>query len=175
MQHEKENHDSLSAELIIIVEIYQRGGIINKMQNKMKIPDRINFKGLFIPESIFFDKRLSPTEKIFVSLIENGFNDLTLREKADILGITRSSIMKIQKKVRCLGYIDKPTYSNEEIKQIVIKSKSNPKFICEWCGCGCNVLQEHHYPEMKSEGGNDIVMICPNCHYEFHYLRQNSN
>ena len=49
-------------------------------------------------------------------------------------------------------------------------NKSNPKFKCEWCGCGCNVINEHHYPIPKSKGGTDIVKICPNCHSEFHSL-----
>ena len=55
-------------------------------------------------------------------------------------------------------------------KEIVLKSKHNCKFKCEWCGCGCNVINEHHYPIPKSMGGTKIVRICPNCHYEFHSL-----
>ena len=49
---------------------------------------------------------------------------------------------------------------------MVLKNKSNPKFKCEWCGCGCNIINEHHYPIPKSMGGTKIVRICPNCHSE---------
>lgn len=144
-------------------------------RKEIKIPERLDFKGLFLPYSLLFDKTLSCTEKIYLSLIKNGFDDLSLQEKADMLGIGKSAVLKIESNLMRLGYIHLPTYSNEEIKDIVIKSKQTPKYVCEWCGCGCNVLQEHHYPKMKSEGGIDVVKICPNCHYEFHYLRQYSN
>lgn len=42
---------------------------------------------------------------------------------------------------------------------------------CEWCGSITLVLNEHHYPVPKKDGGVDIVKICPNCHYEYHSLK----
>ena len=68
------------------------------------------------------------------------------------------------------GYIEAETLTPEKAKEMVLKNKSNPKFKCEWCGCGCDVINEHHYPIPKSMGGTKIVRICPNCHYEFHSL-----
>ena len=68
------------------------------------------------------------------------------------------------------GYIEVETLTSEKAKEMVLKNKSNPKFKCEWCGCGCNIINEHHYPIPKSMGGTKIVRICPNCHYEFHSL-----
>jgi hypothetical protein len=42
--------------------------------------------------------------------------------------------------------------------------------ICEWCSCVTCLLQNHHHPIKKSEGGEFCIKICANCHYEFHYL-----
>ncbi len=32
------------------------------------------------------------------------------------------------------------------------------------------ILDTHHYPISKSEGGEKTVRICPNCYQEFHQL-----
>ena len=57
----------------------------------------------------------------------------------------------------------------EEIKNMVISGEYKNKK-CEWCGDYSMVLNEHHYPIPRSEGGTETVSICPNCHYGFHYL-----
>lgn len=41
---------------------------------------------------------------------------------------------------------------------------------CEWCKSQVATIQEHHYPIRKKDGGENIVKICPNCHYGFHAL-----
>lgn len=82
------------------------------------------------------------------------------------------TIKRTIEKLKQQGYLNKKKISAEEIKEIVINGKKNPKYVCEWCGCGCNVLNEHHYPIPKSKGGKKIVKICPNCHYEFHSINK---
>jgi hypothetical protein len=42
--------------------------------------------------------------------------------------------------------------------------------ICMWCGIRTITLHEHHYPISKADGGTKTVMICPNCHQEYHSL-----
>lgn len=79
-----------------------------------------------------------------------------------------STIIKAVKKLQKKGYLKQNKISSEKAKEIVLMEKQKPKYVCEWCGCGCNVLNEHHYPISKSDGGEEIVKICPNCHYEFH-------
>lgn len=41
---------------------------------------------------------------------------------------------------------------------------------CNWCKGTTHILQQHHYPVPRKDGGDKVVSICPNCHYEFHYL-----
>jgi hypothetical protein len=41
--------------------------------------------------------------------------------------------------------------------------------VCSWCHISVFILHQHHYPIPKSQGGQETVGICPNCHYNFHY------
>lgn len=41
--------------------------------------------------------------------------------------------------------------------------------VCEWCKSKAITLEGHHYPISKSDGGVEIVNICPNCHSAFHH------
>lgn len=45
---------------------------------------------------------------------------------------------------------------------------------CPWCGCSTMKLQAHHYPITAKDGGTETVMICANCHDEYHYLIDNT-
>lgn len=80
------------------------------------------------------------------------------------------TISRIVKRLVDTGYLDKIKMTPEQIKNMVIQNKNFPLFSCEWCGCGCNILHEHHYPTPKRLGGTKTVKICPNCHYEFHAI-----
>lgn len=46
--------------------------------------------------------------------------------------------------------------------------------ICKWCRSITVILHYHHYPIKKSEGGTEIIGVCPSCHYEHHHLTDNS-
>ena len=43
-------------------------------------------------------------------------------------------------------------------------------YVCDWCKGETFILNEHHYPVPKESGGERVVKVCPNCHYEFHSL-----
>ena len=43
-------------------------------------------------------------------------------------------------------------------------------YVCDWCKGETFILNEHHYPIPKESGGEQVVKVCPNCHYEFHSL-----
>ena len=109
-------------------------------------------------------------------------NRIDLSNKQDLIFIQKKylpffSVSTIQRSIvffKNYWYIVVDTLTSEKAKEMVLKNKSNPKFKCEWCGCGCNVINEHHYPIPKSMGGTKIVRICPNCHYEFHSLYKTS-
>ena len=105
-------------------------------------------------------------------------NHIDLFSKQDLIFVKEKylpffSIKTIQRSLEFLldkGYIKSRKIKPEEAKEIVLRNKNNCKFKCEWCGCGCNVINEHHYPIPKSMGGVKTVKICQNCHYEFHSL-----
>lgn len=73
-----------------------------------------------------------------------------------------------------IGMAEKFERSEEEIIKI-IKSKTAQSMhdanrTCEWCLGSTLVLHSHHHPIQRSLGGTETVDICPNCHYEFHFL-----
>ena len=77
------------------------------------------------------------------------------------------------------GYISKNNLKPEEIKSLCTQ-KSNIIHIlsgydkCDWCGCRSITMNEHHYPIRANAGGEDVVLICPDCHYSYHYIESNS-
>ena len=72
--------------------------------------------------------------------------------------------------------LDQHKLSVYEIQGIISakrpQSSSNPIFdkVCSWCGSNTSILHGHHFPIPQRDGGQKIVNICPNCHYEFHTL-----
>lgn len=136
------------------------------------IPKNYDFKGYFIPKEILKDTRLTVTEKMIAALEINGLKNRTNKEISDFLAISISSLSNGFKRLKSFGYIKEKHLSYEQIKKIVLEEKENAKFVCEWCGCKCNILNEHHYPIPKSKGGTETVKICPNCHSEFHSVEQ---
>ena len=85
-----------------------------------------------------------------------------------------NSISRQIKRLLLKGYIIKHELSPIEKRDIVVnKTPSISKMgnsVCEWCNGITFVLNEHHYPIPKKDGGTETVNICPNCHYEYHSL-----
>ena len=66
------------------------------------------------------------------------------------------------------------TLDDEDVIDLLInknlKGFGLGNFSCKWCGIKTLTLHAHHYPIPKSKGGTETVLICPNCHYEFHSM-----
>lgn len=123
---------------------------------------------------------LDPFEYRVLCRIANATqNNLELGSIPAIAQKCKMSVRKVQECLRSLeikGLIAKVKYSPTEAKELI--SGKTPQSLrllgfttcCEWCNGSTVVLQEHHYPVPKSQGGTETVFICPNCHSEFHQL-----
>lgn len=127
-----------------------------------------NFKGIWIPKDVWFDERLNLISKIYLSLYKQYFNN---EQKTDLIILkvisdnTLNNAKKILKKYNLLEEI----IDSEMAKNRVLLNKGQGKS-CEWCGCRTYALQKHHYPIPKHKNGKETVLICPNCHYEYHLI-----
>ena len=69
--------------------------------------------------------------------------------------------------------LGRPKDKVEEIRSIKIRLLQNRGEKCERCGYSkAEVLQVHHKDKNnKNNEFNNLEIICPNCHYEDHYLK----
>ena len=125
---------------------------------------------LFIPCNSIFGKDLKPNEKIYISCYYIYDKDIRRTDCYMLKILSKNQIREIKNKLYKLHYIEKIELTDKELKEktIELSHKGN---VCEWCGNESYILQEHHYPIQKKDGGKKIVNICPNCHYTFHYLK----
>ncbi len=99
-----------------------------------------------------------------------------VNEWADLLGATPKQIRASIKVLVNSGMVDHCSNIDTETAKKIICSKKPQNFpssktkTCSWCQCSTLVLHEHHFPIFKKDGGTDTVLICPNCHHEFHCL-----
>lgn len=130
-------------------------------------------------DMLYVDKNIAKEIGLNAAIVLTGIENAIEKEGTSVFDVrymqenyfpffSISTISRSIKKLQNKGYLKQNKISSEKIKEIVLKEKKEPKYVCEWCGRGCNVLNEHHYPIPKSDGGTEIVKICPNCHYEFH-------
>jgi DNA-directed RNA polymerase subunit RPC12/RpoP len=129
------------------------------------------FEGLYISEEIWFDKNLSLTEKCVLATNRQGiyFDDNT--EGGNFFGLSAHRYWEIKKTLRKKGYVvDEPSNDPEEVVEKLKNKTITKEYTCEWCNEKVTMLQEHHYPIPKAKGGENVVYICPNCHYTFHKL-----
>lgn len=118
-------------------------------------------------------------EKRFYTSVPNSIFELGLKPREVAVYLTsyypgNSIPLKLWKIFEKKGLAEKFSYSEDQIIQI-IKSKSPQNLpgsnkCCEWCNCTTHALHKHHYPLKKCHGGQFVVNICPNCHYEYHFL-----
>lgn len=80
-------------------------------------------------------------------------------------------IKEIIKKTKAFNFCN---LTDEDAVKILRLNKNNFNFRfdsnCGWCEVQCYVLEDHHYPIRKKDGGQKIVKICSNCHKNFHAL-----
>ncbi len=71
-------------------------------------------------------------------------------------------------------HLGRPKDKAEEIRAIKIKLISIRGGKCEQCGYGkSEVLQVHHKDRnSRNNDLNNLEIICPNCHFEDHYLEK---
>ena len=128
----------------------------------------IDCEGIWIPKEIWYDKRLNINQKFYLSIYEHNFKDEFKTDNVMKQIASKSTICSVKKSLRKMGLIDVVT-EPERAKLLVMQRKWHGDK-CEWCGCKTYALQEHHYPVPKCKGGVKTVMICPNCHAEYHLL-----
>ncbi|MBW4635734.1 MAG: hypothetical protein KME30_28805 [Iphinoe sp. HA4291-MV1] len=87
---------------------------------------------------------------------------------------TLVTVKRILKELTSSGWLNQSKLSSKEAKELVCQKQPQcfvlGALVCEWCKARTLILDTHHYPIPKSEGGEKTVKICPNCHQEFHQL-----
>lgn len=129
----------------------------------------INNGNIFFANCTLLDKRITPDEMIYIMAYYTYYKDI---KKADIFirdKVSKEKLAKIKKHLAKLGYLNIINRTPNELKNMTIELSHKGKK-CEWCQKESYVLQEHHFPILNKNGGTDIVLICPNCHYTFHKL-----
>lgn len=115
-----------------------------------------DFKGIWIPKEVWIKYNIQ-------------IATLAAAYKEDPNLLSKTEIKYLKEK----GILVRTEYTTTKIKDL-ISSKIAQRGIgnkkCEWCEGDTVILHEHHYPIPKKYGGLETVSICPNCHYEFHYL-----
>ena len=88
----------------------------------------------------------------------------------NIIFMTPKVIQDNCEKLREHNLIEYKKSLPRQIRDNVLNVDIKNMKVCNWCGGKSIVLQKHHYPIPRAKGGTEIVSICPNCHYGFHYL-----
>jgi hypothetical protein len=113
---------------------------------------------------------------IYGYIKHNNINIFTYDQLTGLSGAL--SIVTIKRGLKVLenqGYIKKRKLTPEEKKSILTRNEANKESgvgtaVCSWCKCKTYSLHKHHYPTPRECGGKDIVLICPNCHCNFHAI-----
>lgn len=137
-----------------------------------------DFKGVWIPKEIWLSNDLSGEAKLLygIILLECDEKGVCLAMKSYLSNFYRVSVESIRNSLKELiecGYVKE--LNHEEFVSNVLKKKNLKnqgigKRCCNWCNIKTFVLHEHHYPIPKSKGGTETVLICPNCHHEYHSI-----
>lgn len=117
-----------------------------------------DFKGIWIPKELI--KIKGCRNAALISALHYRAPNLTvsqIREAKQKHFITRKEIDS--------------TEIAEQLKRKKLKGKGIGFLICEWCETNTITLHKHHYPVEARYGGTSVVRICPNCHQEFHSLK----
>lgn len=86
-----------------------------------------------------------------------------------------ATVRRIINKLESKDVIKKVNFNREMIieklkEKLPVKGAGNKK--CLLCNSTTDQLH-HHYPLNASDGGTETIKICPNCHFEFHYMECN--
>jgi len=122
---------------------------------------------IYIADYIILDKRLSSKEMIYLASYYCNNKNLELTDETS--NLSNIKLKQVKKHLYELGYLKNKKIDVEKLKEETIK-KSHKGKKCEWCQKECYILHEHHFPIPFKEGGEEVVKICPNCHYTYHLL-----
>lgn len=138
------------------------------------VPDEI-----FLPLEIQRHKNLKAPEKLLYGdlfTLADKNDEVVFDEKqhADLFGVSKVTVRGWLRSLinkNLISYV-KTGDIVEELKRKNMNGLGFDGLKCNWCGVKTSVLHSHHYPIPKSEGGQETVDICPNCHHEFHYHKK---
>lgn len=126
---------------------------------------------LFIPYKLLTNKKLSMNDILYICRYYIYNKNIEKTDFYMLKTLNKVQLKRIKNKLCKLLYIEQIKLQ-EEIKKMTIKLSHKGKK-CEWCGKESYILQEHHYPIQRKDGGKEIVNICPNCHYTYHSIMDN--
>jgi len=112
---------------------------------------------------------LNITEAIVLAIIKQN-------EHIDSYGISKIYILgelKIDTVNRILNSLEKKFIILKHIptdEDVFNSLNNNHKKGCLFCGVDDIILDKHHYPIRRKDGGCKIIEICPNCHRRFHTI-----
>lgn len=160
----------------------------------------MNFKGNYIPPHWYKQMQL-PSGKLDAigatllahfayGTVTSNTNELHIStdyfqvqfdKLSSLFGLTERQIIDAISRLCTNHYLIQYQLSMDEINKFF--SKKTPRkfptlnynvqiYTCAWCKSDTFILHEHHHPTPKSEGGKEIVQLCPNCHFEYHYLER---
>lgn len=118
----------------------------------------------------YYKYRFSANEKIYLAILNATDFDIGKSDKVMREMVSKPTLIKIKNRLYKSGIIKYNLLTNpEDAKNFTIKNSHNG-LLCEWCGKQSYILQEHHFPISKKQGGTNMVKICPNCHYTYHSI-----
>lgn len=127
----------------------------------------------FVMFSMEIVRILSP-ESAYIKSIIDWKNTKDVKILAELSGLSKSTIKRHIKKLQEFGFVDtEENISQEQIKEKLFSYEK--RFKCEWCNQNVYLIEEHHYPIPKRQGGTDVVKICPTCHRTFHNIELKYN
>lgn len=140
-----------------------------KEENK-DYDERIANGDIYIPNCLIIGRPFKINEVFYICCYYAKNRNVYETDKEMLkMGLSKNQLYLVKKKLKSINIIKSKKLNIVDLKKETIKL-SHKGYKCEWCGKGCYILHEHHYPIPKKDGGTEIVRICPNCHYTFHKL-----
>lgn len=127
-----------------------------------------DFKGVWFPREVWLDPRLTIAEKYYLAVYHQFYDIEKIADEIMLTVYSRVTIIKAKQALLKKGFI--VSISDPfKAKDFVLKTKGKGDK-CEWCGAQSIALQRHHFPIPQHLGGKLTVLICPNCHAEYHAI-----